>query len=173
MDELTNLVILGKVGVAYGLEGWLKVTSYTDPMENLLDYSDCYLGQEQHWQEGHITQGRRHGKGLVAHFQGYDTPEVARNLTGKLIGIPRKILPKPKKNEYYWHDLVGLTVMNLDGQCLGKITQLLDIGPHDILVIRGESETLIPFIQGVFVKAIDLDAQTMTVDWQPDSFTYT
>lgn len=168
-----QVVVLGKICSAYGLQGWLKIQSYTYPLENILDYADCLVGADDgRWYQFKITDGHLHSKGLVAHFEGYDAPETARALTNLFIAIPRDQLPATEADEYYWHDLVGLTVVNLDGQTLGQITRLFDTGPHDILVIEGEQEHMIPYVKDVFVKTVNMKEKTILVDWQPDSFTY-
>lgn len=173
IDDPAQLVVLGKVGSSYGLQGWLKIQSYTYPLDNVLDYKHCYVGKDKQWREFELTEGRLHGKGVVAHFKGFDSPEIAKQLTNLFIAIPRNALPDTNKDEYYWHDLIGLDVINLVGKRLGTIQEFFDSGPHDIMVIRDEKEEfLIPFVRDVFVKAIDLQAKTVTVDWQPESFTY-
>jgi 16S rRNA processing protein RimM len=94
--------------------------------------------------------------------------EQAESLCGWTISIARSQLPEPEKDEYYWSDLVGLAVVTTTGVSLGVVDHLLETGANDVLVVQGESERLIPFIQGSVVKKIDLVAGLIDVDWDPD-----
>ena len=119
-----------------------------------------------------LDNGKSHGKGVVAHFSGYDTRESAAHLINAELAIYRSDFKRALKNEYYWADLIGLTVINLEEIELGKITSLIETAAHDVLVVHSDpsndsdSEQLIPFVMQHYIKNIDLDANLMTVDWQ-------
>src|SRR5438445_3991173 len=97
-------IVVGKIGSTYGIHGWLKIFSFTEVMTDILDYSPWYMEEGNSWKIIEINAGREHGKSLVAHLAGYDTPEQARVLTGKKIAVKRLQFKALPKNEYYWTD---------------------------------------------------------------------
>lgn len=105
---------------------------------------------------------------VVAHLDGVVDRDEAQQLCGWDISIDQRQLPEPEAGEYYWADLVGLKVKNLDGTDLGVVDHLLETGANDVLVVKGDRERLIPFLQQHTVIKINLDAGLMTVDWDPD-----
>ena len=161
-------IVVGRIGAPYGVRGWVHVVSFTTPAENLLDYRPWYLARDSNWQPADVVDARRHGKGLVARLTGCDDRDAAALLRGMSIGIQREQFPEAGENEYYWHDLVGLRVQTTQGMELGTVDHLLETGANDVLVVRGERERLIPFIQGQVVVSIDLAAGEMQVDWDPE-----
>lgn len=169
MNEANNeYVIVGKIGKTYGIHGWLKVFSYTEVITDLLDFDTWYLEEGNGWKAISEKAGREHSGAVVIKLPGYDTPEQARILTGKKIAVTRKQLPKLGKDEYYWADLDGLTVINQHGETLGKITQILATGANDVLVIKDEQgkEQAIPYLLSSVITKIDLKNQVMYVDWE-------
>lgn len=161
-----DFVTVGKIGAPYGIKGWVKIHSFTEWVTNILEYTPWYLEDANGWKLTKVAEGREHGKGLVAKFAGFDTPEHSRQLTGKLIAIKRSQLPPLKKNEYYWGDLEGLTVINQDGKVLGTIAYLLETGSNDVIVVKNEKEHAIPYLQGSVVISVDLDKREMHVNWE-------
>jgi 16S rRNA processing protein RimM len=110
----------------------------------------------------------RRGK-LAALVEGVDDRDVAATLAGAEIYVERAQLPAPADGEYYWVDLEGLAVANADGVELGRVERVFATGANDVLVVRDhERERLIPFVQGDFVKAVDIDAGRIIVDWDAD-----
>lgn len=161
---------LGLIGKTYGVQGWLKIYTYTQPEDSLLQYQPWYLISETDKEKSIIVElekTKRHGNGFIVKFAGINSPEQARLLTGKKINVLRSQLPKLKKDEYYWFDLVGLTIINKNGQLLGKVIYLLETGSNDVLVIKGDKEFAIPYLVGDVIKHIDLDKQEILVDWEP------
>jgi 16S rRNA processing protein RimM len=159
---------VGAVFGVFGIKGWVKVFSYTDPRENILNYSPWHLDWNGERTAFMVTEGRRHGKGIITHLQGIDTREEAGRLCGARISIAREqLLPLPA-NQYYWSDLVGLTVYTRSGRELGRVKSIIETGANDVLVLDGERERLIPFVLREVVEHIDLAAGTMRVDWNPD-----
>lgn len=160
----TEFVVVGKIGAPYGIKGWLKITSFTASIPDILDYSPWYLEENKSWKVIEVTDGRTHGKGVVVKITGFNTPEQARLLTGKSIAINRSQLPRLKKEEYYWSDLEGLTVINQHNEVLGTISYLMETGSNDVLVIKGTKEIAIPYLPDVIVS-IDLTEKVMHVNW--------
>lgn len=161
-----DLIVVGKVGATYGVQGWLKILSYTEWTNNILQYAPWYIETKDDWKPITIMGSREHGKGVVVKFTGYDTPEQSRVLTGKKIAIMRSQLPPLKKDEYYWSDLKGLTVVNQAGVILGKVIYIIATGSNDVLVVKGDKEHAIPYLPDDVVKSIDLEKGVIYVDWE-------
>ena len=162
----TELVVVGKIGTTYGIQGWLKIISFTNPITNIVDYAPWFLENGEQWDLVKVTDIREHGKGIVAKLQGQNTPEQARLLTGKKIAVERTQLPTLDKNEFYWSDLQGLTVIDQHGTTLGTVSYLISTGSNDVLIIKGEKEHAIPYLPGDVVKSVDLEAHVIHVDWE-------
>jgi len=161
-------IILGRIAGVYGVRGWVKIFSETQPKENIFSYSPWQIKLNGQWQTVKVVEGKPHGKGLVAHLESYDDRELARQLTGVEIAVEKAQLPEAEEDEYYWADMIGLKVVTLDGQELGQVDHLFETGANDVVVVRGERERLIPFVQGQYIIEIDLDAGVMRVDWDPE-----
>lgn len=164
-----ELISVGKVSGLFGVKGWIKVFSYTELRENILTYSPWTLRKGHQIKQVTVLNGRPHGKTIVAHLKGVDSRELAAELNGWDILIEPKQLPKARKGEYYWSDLIGLRVNTVEGVDFGTVRQMLETGANDVVVtLLGERERLIPFLQGETIVDIDLTTGTMTVDWDPD-----
>ena len=164
----TRWVILGRVSGLYGVKGWVKIFSHTEPRQSIIDYDPLYLQRADGWQIYKVSTGRTQGKGVVVHFEGIDDRDVAATLVGSMIAIDRHQLPTTADDEYYWTDLEGLQVMTVEGVNLGTVSHLIETGANDVLVIVGERERLVPFIRDSVIKHVDLAQGIITVDWQPD-----
>jgi 16S rRNA processing protein RimM len=163
------MVVMGKVVGAQGIQGWVKVQTFTEYLDSLLDYKNWYVGNEQAWRPLEVLEANVHGgKGLIAKLQGIADRTAAEKYKGLLIAIPRAELPEQEEGEYYWSDLIGLSVENLQGEVFGTVDTLLETGANDVLVVKDESgETLIPFIDSV-IKQVSLKDKMIRVDWQAD-----
>ena len=164
----TKPVILGQVTGLYGVKGWVKVRSYTEPREAILDYKDWLLLRDGDWQSVRLAEGKRHGKTVIARLEGVNDRDVAATYVDDDIGVPREQLPEAGRDEFYWADLEGLQVVHSDGRILGKVAYLLATGANDVLVVKGDQEILIPFVQGEVIKDVDLAAGVINVDWEWD-----
>jgi len=163
-----ELVSVGKVSGIFGVRGWIKVYSYTEVRENILTYSPWTLRKGKESKEVKVVDGRRHGKTIVASLQGLDDRDAAVALNGWEILIHPDQLPKARKGEYYWADLIGLHVKTVDGVDFGIVEQMLETGANDVVVVSGERERLIPFLQEQTIVDINLLAGEMLVDWDPE-----
>ena len=164
----TKPVILGQVIGLYGVKGWVKVHSYTEPREAILDYKDWLLLRDGDWQSARLAEGKRHGKTVIARLEGVNDRDIAATYVDDNIGVPRDALPETGRNEFYWADLEGLQVVHSDGRVLGKVAYLLATGANDVLVVKGEQEILIPFVQGEVIKDVDRATGVINVDWEWD-----
>jgi 16S rRNA processing protein RimM len=159
-------VALGYISAVHGIKGWIKVHSWTRPMEAILDYQPWLLGEEL--KPVSMVDGRRQGKGLAVLLPEIHDREQARSLVGLQISINHDQLPATGKDEYYWSDLEGLEVHTLKGEILGRVERMMETGANDVLVIRGQREHLVPFVQGQYVTSVDIAGGRIEVDWDPD-----
>lgn len=166
--ERPERLILGRVTGLYGVRGWVKVYSYTDPRGNILRYNPWQLRLGGGWRKTEVQGGRLHGKGVIAKLEGCDDRDAAAGLMGAEIAIERTQLEPLEAGEYYWADLIGLTVINEDGLRLGVVDHLFETGANDVLVVRGERERLIPYALGETVTAVDLERGELHVRWDPE-----
>jgi len=163
------MVVVGCVGAPFGVKGWVHVQSFTEPAENILSYKTWYLRKTTQWQEIKVKNARVHGKGFVAMFIGCENREAAAVLNHAEIGVPREALPALDPGEYYWTDLIGMTVVTKEGEILGEVKDLLETGSNDVLIVKGEKkEHLIPYIPKEYVLQVDINAKRMQVDWDPE-----
>ncbi len=166
-DASAEYIIVGKVGATYGVHGWLKVFSFTEEIPDILDYEPWHLEEGDTWKAIQLDDCREHGKCVVAKFAGYNTPEQARLLTGKKIAIKHSQLPALKKDEYYWKDLEGLTVINQHNETLGQVVYLMETGSNDVLVVKNNGkEYAIPYLPEKVITRIDLKSRVMHVNWE-------
>ena len=165
-------VVLGKIGSAFGVQGWVRITSYTDPPDNILDYDCWHLRRAgQHgmcqWEAVEVEDGRMTAKGVQAKLAGIDSPEEARLQVGTEIAVLRSELPPTAPGEYYWSDLEGLEALTPSGESLGRLDHFRSTPGGDIAVVRGAKEHWIPFVKDRIVK-VDMDARCIVFDWGVD-----
>ena len=161
-------ICLGRVGGYFGLRGWIKIQSYTSPATNLLDYQPWWLNTRDGWVEIVLEDGQGHGKGLIVKFPECANREQASRFVGKNIEVARDQLPEPEEDEFYWTDLIGLTVNTLEGVKLGQVLRLIETGSNDVLVVNGERERLIPLLWDNVVIRVEIEKGIIVVDWDPD-----
>ena len=142
--------------------------SYTEPRANIVHYQPWYLRRGDDWQPRQVAEGRAHGKGVIARLEDCDDRDQALALMNYEIGVRRDQMPEPAPGEYYWNDLLGLNVVTLRNEPLGKVDHLLETGANDVLVVSGDRERLIPFVLDDVVKLVDLDAGVIQVDWDKE-----
>ena len=176
-SKKSNLVDVGQITAVYGVKGWVKIHSNTEPLDNILHYQPWWLKTRHGVKAVEIVEGRRHGKGLVAHIRGVDDRDHAAEFCKVGIAIERDQLPELAADEYYWSDLEGLTVISeFEGGefNLGTVKRILETGANDVLVVQGEAdsldqrERLVPYVPGQFVTAVDLAKAELRVDWDPE-----
>lgn len=178
-DSSARLVVMGRIAAPYGVKGWVKIQTFTQTLDSLLDYADWQIGHSDksnsQWRDAGLEEASVHGDAVIAKFAGCNDRDAAFALRGQEIAVSREELPTPEEGEYYWEDLVGLTVVNSEQVELGKVVKLLETGAHDVLVIRSTDaegtaagkEILIPFV-GVFVLNVNLAQSRIEVDWGLD-----
>ena len=161
-------VLLGKIVGVFGVEGWVKVHSYTEPRENLFRYKPWIVCSASGDRTVDKPTGRIQGHGIVAQLPQVADRDAAAALIGAEILVDRATLPEAKQGEYYWSDLEGLEVKLEDGTSLGTVSHLFSTGANDVLVVRGLRERLLPYLPGDVVKKVDLERRVIEVDWDPE-----
>ena len=163
------MVIMGRIAAAHGIRGWVKIQPYTGSLDSLLDFRSWWIGHEGGpWREVRALQCEVHSKTLAAQLPDCPDRTAAEKLKGLFIAVPRSNLPQQNENEYYWSDLIGLSVVNESGMRLGTVANLLETGANQVLSVTGDDgEILIPFVSNA-VKQVDLDSKAILVDWALD-----
>ncbi len=157
--------MLGRVAGVYGVRGWVKVFSETEPRENILGYSPWYLGEDPIPRP--VAEGRRHGNGVIARLTGCEDRDQAAALVGLAIAIRRDQLPPAQPDELYWADLEGLEVQTMAGVVLGRVDHLFSTPANDVVVVTGDRERLLPFLWDSVIREVDIERGLMRVDWDP------
>lgn len=164
---MNEYIELGNISGFFGVKGWVKLFSHTRPRDSIKQYQQFYLGDNK--TAITFTQIKQSGKNIIGHIDGVDSRETAESYLGETLYIKRSDLPE-LTNEYYWHELIGLSVINQQGETLGKITEMMETGANDVMVIKSEQgeEILIPYAVSHFVLSVDLDKGELQVDWDSE-----
>ncbi len=166
-------VVLGTIRGVFGVRGWVRVESFTDPAENILDYARWRVSTRGGHRVLCPREGRWHGPGLIVQLATEDggliaDRDAAAALVNAQISVSRHELPELDDGEVYWSDLVGLRVIGLDDEVLGDVAAVLDNPAHPILRIESDPPLLIPFVRGPIVESVDLDLGEIRVQWASD-----
>ena len=169
VSPASKRILVGEIMGAFGVRGEVKIRSHTAPETAIFRYQPWLL-RDAHGGERVLegVRGRSGAKGVVVTLPGVEGRDAAEALRGTEIFVPREALPPPKPGEYYWVDLEGLRVETVGGVPLGILDHVFATGANDVLVVRGERERMIPFVQPDVVTQVDFDAGVVTVDWDPD-----
>jgi 16S rRNA processing protein RimM len=172
-----DAVEVGRITGAWGVKGWVRVDPYAADPQALYSTKRWFLRPPDPLPAGpvmawptllRVVQAREHGSSVVAAVQGVEDRSAAQALRGARVYVSRASFPTPDAGEYYWVDLIGLAVVNRQGETLGEVEGLLETGAHAVLrVRRGDAELLIPFVDA-YVDRVDLAARKVCVDWGPD-----
>ena len=163
-----DVVVIGRIIGLLGLNGWVKVYAYTREKEAVLQYPAWFIRVKEQWRSYTLVDGRLQGGGVVASLEGCDHRDQAQALVGADIAIAVTQLPRLKPGEFYWTQLQGLKVQNLDGVDFGQVSHLFDTGANDVLVVQAaERQRLIPYISDV-IKEVDFAKALIRVDWDAD-----
>jgi len=177
------MVVMGRIVAPYGVFGWLKIVPDTETFDGLFDYDNWWLGKGDDWREMVVETAKVHNDVIVVKLKGIDDRDAALACKGKQIAVPRSQLPEAKENEYYWSDLIGLRVKNLQDIDFGLIVDVFETGANDVLVVKPDfveavadskdalkekqQERLLPFTATVVLE-VDVKNKTMLVDWDAD-----
>ncbi len=175
-----SLVTAGKITGCYGVKGWVKVHSYTDPVENISRFGSWQVTRRSVTEAVEFDQWKRHGKGMVAHIAGVDDRDLAESFKGLELLVDAADLPELEEGDYYWRDLQGLQVWGrepgseAERVLLGEVDYLIETGANDVLVVVAtadsidDRERLIPYLPGDTVGRVSLEDGTLEVDWYLD-----
>jgi 16S rRNA processing protein RimM len=170
-----DLVVLGKFGAVYGINGWLKVNSYTEIPEGIFDYTPWQIQQQGNWRPVQISSWKRHSNGLIAKIDGVNDRDQAQLYVNIDIAVTPAALPKLEDGDYYWKDLMGMTVVTEAGYDLGEVVDMMETGSNDVIVVKanrndafGQKERLLPFLTDSVIKAVDKAQGRIIVDWDPE-----
>ena len=171
MSNTDEKIVVGQIGAAHGVKGWVHVVSYTEPRSNLVNYNPWYLNDpaasEIHWRKAELLHAHTHKRGIRAQLDVAFDRNEAEQLWGHEVAIHRSSLPKLDPDEYYWEDLLGVEVLTTDGISLGELTRIIDTGGHSVMEVRGpEIDHLVPLIKPYLV-AVTL-GERVVVDWHVD-----
>lgn len=174
MTSSQQQTVLGQITALYGVKGWVKIYSYTEPMENILSYSPWLVLLDGVWSPIEVVQGKRHGKGIVAKLAGCDDRDQARRYCGADIAVESGKLPQLESGDYYWSQLETLKVVTELGVTLGRVDHMMATGSNDVLVVKStedsldDRERLVPYLPDQVVKDVNLDTGIIRVDWDPE-----
>jgi 16S rRNA processing protein RimM len=161
------MVVMGRIAGAFGIKGWVKIHTFTQSLDSLIEYPVWWLSGPEGWQENKVEEAAVHGRSIIAKLSGIEDRNAAELLKGREVAVPRSALPATQPGEYYWAELIGLSVTNLQGVPLGRVCKLLETAAQQVLQVEGERERLIPFIESVVVS-VDLAGGSLVVDWDAD-----
>ena len=164
-------IYLGKITGVHGIKGWLKIQSFSSPPENILNYPSWIItnkGEEDFYS---IEQGRKQNNKIVVKLEKIDDRNTAESLINSKIQIQRSDLPKLSNENYYWSDLVGLSVLNSEEKVIGKIESLIETGANDVMVIitLKDERILIPFVMHEIIKEVNVELSYIKIDWSIES----
>lgn len=176
-DSGSNLLDVGRTAGVFGVKGWLKICSYTEPKENIVNYSPWWLKTRHGAKPFEVDDFKFRDKDLVVHLKGVDDRDLAAQYNLTDIAIERNQLPKLGDGDFYWHQLLGLAVVTGGagkGILLGEVEKLIETGANDVLVVRpsadsiDDRERLLPYVPDVYVLSVDLEKEQIRVEWDPD-----
>lgn len=174
MSNASDTIVVGKIGASYGIKGWLRITSYTEVLEGIFEFSPWLLNINGENKTFHVEHWKRHNKGVVAKLQGVDDRDQAELIKNVEISIHEEQLPELDENDFYWRDLIGMQVVTEKGYDLGTVEQMFETGANDVMLVKanlkdafGAKQRMIPYLLDQVVKQVNKEAKSITVDWDP------
>lgn len=168
MSNQENWIIIGRFGRPHGIKGYVTVHSFTEPRDNILRYADWHAYINYNWQPINLLSVEVHNKAIVAQVEGFPEREAVAHLTNVEIAVQKEQLAELEPGEYYWHQLIGMKVVNTKGELFGEVIEVMPTGANDVLVVQGEKRHLIPYLPGQFIIDINSSQHVITVDWDMD-----
>ena len=163
--QLEEIIVMGKVSAPFGVNGWIKVYSFTEKLESFLIYKKLFISKDQkNWLEIEVKDIKLHGKTIIANFSEILDRTQAEFYKDYLIGVPKNCLPPLKENQYYWSDLIGCKVVNLQNIPFGLVDSFIETGANDVMVVKGDKERLIPYSRETVLE-VDTINSKIIVDW--------
>ncbi len=167
-NNAENMLLVGKINAIFGVKGWIKILSHTEPIVNICKYLPLYIKQKDSFTKLNITNCKSHGKTIIAQIDNINDCDKARELVGLALYINKLQLPKINDNEYYCYDLINMAVINKNNEKFGLVSHLIDTNANAVLVVKNDkNEYLVPFIEP-YIISVDLDDKIITIDWGKD-----
>ncbi len=164
--ETNKLIVVGRITATHGIRGQVRLHSYSGNLDNLRSAENVFLRLPGgSLTEISIRQVNSHGGKVLLSLAGYDSIEASNPLISSELLLYKDKLPEPEADEFYWHELIGMTVVTDDGKKLGRLSEIMETGANDVYVVQNEDskrEYLIPAIASVISK-IDLAEGCMTI----------
>lgn len=174
MSQSDDYILLGEVSGIHGIKGWVKVFSHTSPRVKITEYSHWFLrGKNQAWKETKLLGGKQQGKNIIALLEGVKYRDQAEALIGQQIAIHSDQLETLAEDEYFWKDLIGLSVETIEGQRLGIVDWMFNTGSNDVIIVKndtdvGNKEHMLPFLFDDVIQTVDLEKRLIVADWDPE-----
>lgn len=168
MITQADWIVIGRFGRPHGIKGFVTIQSFTDPRDNILRYTDWHVYMQQSWKPIKLLSLEVHIKAIIAQIDGFPGREAVAELTNIEIAVSKDQLAPLEPGEYYWHQLVGMTVVNQQGDLFGQVSDVMPTGSNDVLLVQGEKKHLIPYLPGKYIVNIDDLERIITVDWDLD-----
>lgn len=168
MSKQEDWIVVGRFGRPHGVKGLVTVYSFTEPRDNILSYTDWFAFLNNCWQPVKLLSAQIHNKIIVAQIEGYSERELAAHLTNVEIAVHKDQLAPLAPGEYYWHQLIGMKVINQQGLLFGEVIEVLPTGSNDVLIVQGGKRHLIPYLPGQFITDIDNNTKIIIVNWDMD-----
>jgi len=165
VNKNNDWIEVARFGRPHGVKGYITVHSLTEPKDNLLNYTDWCVFMNNQWIPLNVLALEQHSQCFVVLIEGYADRDYVAQLTNRTIAVKSAQLEALSEGEYYWHQLIGLTVKNTEGLVLGTVTEIMATGSNDVLVVSGDTRHLIPFRLGAVVTEVNLEQQLIVVDW--------
>lgn len=165
MTAAVKWIVVGRFGKPHGIKGFVTVHSFTHPRENILEYADWHAVIKGNYQPIKLSHVESTHKSIIAQVIGYPDRDMVAQLTNIEIAVDAAQFATLNDGEYYWHELIGMQVINQRDENVGAVKELLSTGSNDVLVVEGEKRTLIPWLLDQFVISVDTDKRVIRVDW--------
>jgi len=164
---VASLVVMARIVASHGIQGWVKLKTFTEDPEGLDAFAEWVVHTPQGWRYMSLEEFAVRPNGTMAKLGGCEDRTAADALRGADVAIPREALGEAQEGSHFQVDLIGLDVVQASGAPLGKVESFFATGDSTVMVVRGGREWMIPFVPD-FVKAVDRDARRITVDWKAD-----
>ena len=166
MTQNDDYILVANIGKPIGLEGWIKINSYTRPEENIRNYKEFFLGKKK--ESATFGQIKKSGKNLITKLNNCDSIEEVEKFKNFDVFIKSSELPELKENQFYWKDLIDMEVESIGGEFFGKVIEIIEAGSNDVIVVKDKKKKsiLIPFIFGTYIK--EVKENTIYVNWEKD-----
>lgn len=157
-------ILIGVISKAHGMRGEVKIYCYSEQPDNFNNYRQVVLVDKKGNNSPHLTirKSRPQGKMAIALLDTITDRNRAEYIEGMGVLLPKDQLPETEKNEYYWHQLIGKSVIDQEGKLLGTVKEIFSNGAQDVLVVKTtQQEILIPIVADI---VLETDHEKVVID---------